>query len=282
MLKRAVECLRAGPAGWLLVLASFGGLALAWAAASPTNNTPAALVIRGQRPVSDVPLAFLLAAPKPVPGHRDALPAALSRAVPRSMADLRAIEQHVKKLVARVSPAVVAVEVGHASGSGVIISTNGLVLTAGHVCGEAGREVRFTFSDGRTARGKTLGVDLEADTGLMRITDRGSWPAASLGDLEHAEIGDWVLALGHPGGFDPRRSLVVRLGRLIRVTTDLLQTDCTISPGDSGGPLFDMQGRVIGIHSLISSSMAENFHVPITEYYSGWTSLVQVAAPRRK
>ena len=191
------------------------------------------------------------------------------------MADLKAIQQHVQALVGRVSPAVVAVEVGYGSGSGVVISADGLVLTAGHVCGRPGRSVRFTFTDGKIAHGKTLGLDLDSDTGLMRITDPGPWPYAAMGDLDGASVGDWVLALGHPGGFDLKRSLVVRLGRIIRLAEDALQTDCTISPGDSGGPLFDMEGRVIGIHSAISSSTAENFHVAITEYYDVWDQLAQ-------
>ncbi len=212
-------------------------------------------------------------APKPSPADPKTLPAAFSKAAPGSIADLKLMEQQVKALLARVSPAVVAVEVGFASGSGVVISERGLVLTAGHVCGRPGREVRFTFSDGRTARGKTLGVDYESDTGLMRITDPGLWPCAATGDLDHAKIGDWVLALGHPGGFDPRRSMVVRLGRIIRMADEAIQTDCTISPGDSGGPLFDMYGRVIAIHSAISRSVAENFHVPISEFYLTWDEL---------
>jgi serine protease Do len=135
--------------------------------------------------------------------------------------------------------------------------------------------VRFTFADGKTVRGKTIGVDRDSDTGLMRITEAGNWPHASLGDLQQAHPGDWVLALGHPGGFDARRSLVVRLGRIIRLASDVLQTDCTISPGDSGGPLFDMNGRVVGIHDAISSSMAENFHVPISEFVQNWDQLAQ-------
>jgi serine protease Do len=188
------------------------------------------------------------------------------------------MEQHVKALAARVSPAVVAVEVGSGSGSGVIISADGLVLTAGHVCGAPDRDVRFTFPDGKTARGKTVGANLDNDTGLMRITDRGPWPHAEMGDLRQALIGDWVLALGHPGGFDLRRSLVVRLGRIIQLEPEPLQTDCPISPGDSGGPLFDMHGRVIGIHSAISFSVAENFHVAVTEFYEGWKLLVKAPA----
>jgi len=152
------------------------------------------------------------------------------------------------------------------------------VLTAGHVCGRPNRQVHFTFSDGKTASGRTLGVDSDNDTGLMRITDAGSWPHAAMGDLSQAHIGDWVLALGHPGGFDLKRSLVIRLGRILRLATNVLQTDCTISPGDSGGPLFDMYGRVIGIHSSISSSVAENFHVAITQYYDDWERLINGSA----
>ncbi len=211
--------------------------------------------------------------PKPAPAGRDKWPAALSKTVPTSIADLNSIEQHVQSLVSRVSPAVVAIEVGYGSGSGVVITSDGLVLSAGHVGGRPNRDVQFTFPDGRTARGRTLGVDLDSDTGLMRITTTGSWPHVALGDLNQARIGDWVLALGHPGGFDARRSLVVRLGRIIRLAPAAIQTDCTISPGDSGGPLFDMEGRIIGIHSAITDSMAENFHVPITQYYDAWNSL---------
>ncbi len=223
-------------------------------------------------PVSPAEEQFV---PTPAPVDAKQLPAAFRKTTPGSIADLRSMEQHVQALVAKVSPSVVAVEVGFGSGSGVVISADGLVLTAGHVCGRPNRTVRFTFADGKTARGKTLGVDRETDTGLMKLTGPGPWPHAALGELEHARTGDWVLALGHPGGFDPRRSLVVRLGRIIRLAPAAIQTDCTISPGDSGGPLFDMFGRVIGIHSAISRSVAENFHVPIAEFYETWEELAK-------
>ena len=213
--------------------------------------------------------------PRPAPAYRSDFRPAFTKSVPTTLADLKTMEQHVKALAARVSSSVVAVEVGSGSGSGVVISADGLVLTAGHVCGGPGREVRFTFHDGKTARGRTVGLNRESDTGLMRITDRGRWSYADLGDLRQARVGDWVLALGHPGGFELRRSLVVRLGRIIRMDAGALQTDCTISPGDSGGPLFDMHGLVIGIHDAISSSLADNFHVSITEYYDDWDLLVK-------
>jgi serine protease Do len=215
------------------------------------------------------------APPKPGAADRKALPAGFSKTIPASIANLKAMEEHVKALVKRVSPAVVAVEVGDGSGSGVVITADGLIVTAGHVCGGPNRDVSFTFPDGKIAHGKTLGVDLESDTGLMKITEPGPWPHVATGELEQAKLGNWVLALGHPGGFDLKRSLVARLGRIIRLAPESLQTDCPISPGDSGGPLFDMYGRVIGIHSYISSSPADNFHVPITAYYDSWAMLVK-------
>ena len=220
------------------------------------------------------------AAPKPAPANRNQLAAAFNKTTPASLADLKSIEQRVKELVRRVSPAVVDVEIGTGTGSGVIVSPDGLVLTAGHVCGDPGRKVRMTFSDGRKARGETLRASQDRDCGLLRITERGPWPYVPMGDLEQARAGDWVLALGHPGGFDPKRSLVVRLGRIIQLEEGNLQTDCTITQGDSGGPLIDMFGRVIGIHSYISLSLTANFHVAITEFYQNWDEMVKKFATR--
>ena len=290
---RAADYLRAASAFWLLAV-SFAAHT-SQAAALPCASTNSAQTNQPAQSVKSTPKeqppetnAWVIpAVPKPTPARHSDLPLAFTWDAPPSLADLRTIERHVKALAVRVSPAVVEVDVGSGSGSGVVISADGLVLTAGHVCGGVNRNVRFTFPDGKTARGKTVGRDFESDTGLMRITDHGPWPHAAMGDLAQARIGDWVLALGHPGGFDLRRSLVVRLGRIIRFTPGALQTDCTISPGDSGGPLLDMHGRVIGIHSAISTSVAENFHVAITEFYDNWDVLAKgtsgeemVSAPR--
>jgi len=220
--------------------------------------------------------------PEPLKAQRDTIPASLRKPAPETVADLRAIEDHVKALIKKASPAAVAVEVGGATGSGVIISSNGLVLTAAHVVGGPDRNVVFTLPNGKRVRGKTVGSERDSDAGLMRISDAGPWPYVPLGDLETARAGDWVVALGHPGGFDSRRSLVVRLGRVIRIRGDNLQTDCTISPGDSGGPLLDMHGRVIGIHTTISGSMSDNYHVPITKFYSGWDEIVPAAKKKEE
>ncbi len=214
-------------------------------------------------------------APTPPPTRRTDLPRAFRKDTPGSLDDLKAIEDHVKKVVARVSPSVVAVEVQGGSGSGVVITDDGLVLCAAHVCDSPDLDVLFTFPDGKTAKGKTLGTNHEMDAGLMRITDKGHWSHVDIGDIDRTRLGDWVLALGHPGGFDPQRSMVVRLGRIIRLASDMMQTDCTLIGGDSGGPLFDMHGRVVGIHSRISNSTAANFHVSIGAFQETWDRLAK-------
>jgi serine protease Do len=277
---RARKFSRNPPAWWLLVaalaIACLQGRPSAGANPAPKSGQATAAAAQKEKGTA-APETGLPARPKSAAAFRNQWSPAFSKPVPTSIADLRSIEKHVESLLARISPSVVAVEVGYGSGSGVVISEDGLVLTAGHVCGSPNRSVRFMFPDGKIARGKTLGADSETDCGLMRITDRGPWPYAPMGDLERAAAGDWVLALGHPGGFDVKRSLVVRLGRIIRLMPEALQTDCTISPGDSGGPLFDMQGRVIGIHTAISGSTADNFHVAIGRYFDSWDELTGAA-----
>jgi serine protease Do len=265
---------RAWLSATILLLASVvAGLSrLSGPTAASAATRPSVVAGNEEKKKADVP-----ALPNPAPADRKKLPDALGKPGPVSIQDFRSIEKHVKGLVSNVSPAVVAVEIGMASGSGVVISSDGLVLTAGHVVDRPNRPVHLTFPNGKSVRGRTLGADLDADTGLLRITDPGPWPHVPVGELGQARIGDWVLALGHPGGFDLKRSLVVRLGRIIRLAPGVVQSDCTISPGDSGGPLVDMFGRVIGIHSAISASFADNFHVPITEVSETWNELVAPA-----
>jgi len=247
------------------------GLLLAWPLLA--QDRP---VSPNEQAAKDAPTQEEPAIPKkPLPGRTERLAGVFRKDAPTSTEDLKSIERQVKKLLDRVSPAVVAVRVGMGSGSGVVISEDGLVLTAAHVAVRPGLDVSFVFPDGKTAKGKTLGTNHEIDAGLMRITGSDRWPHVEISDPDQARLGDWVLALGHPGGFDPYRPLVVRLGRIIRLAQNALQTDCTLIAGDSGGPLFDMHGRVVGIHSRISDSTAANFHVPIATYSETWERLAR-------
>ncbi len=195
---------------------------------------------------------------------------------PRDLADLRAVERRVQQVVKAVTPATVALQIGTSQGTGVIVSPRGYILTAAHVSGQPGRPATIVLADGTTVTGVTLGANLSLDAGLVRITtpQRDDWPVASLGDSSKLPVGTWCVALGHPGGYQPGRGLVVRVGRLGSVSDKVLWTDCTLVGGDSGGPLLDLQGRVIGIHSRIAQGAASNYHVPTTAFTHDWDALV--------
>lgn len=210
--------------------------------------------------------------PAPAPTTQPATrPAMLTS--PKDLAELKAFERVVEEVVARVSPAVVGIFNGSSAGSGVIVSADGYILTAGHVAADAGRTVDIRLTDGRKLKAKTLGINHDIDSGLMKITDEGPFPYSPIGSSNELKSGQWTIALGHPGGFDPKRPPVVRIGRFLRINNRFLQTDCILIGGDSGGPLFDLEGRVIGIHSRIGTSVENNMDVPVDTYLETWTRL---------
>jgi serine protease Do len=194
--------------------------------------------------------------------------------VPADLADLKAMQAHVQKLSERVITCTVAVRMRGAMGSAVIVSPDGYVLCAGHVIGKPGREVTLIFPDGREVRAKTLGANFGIDSGLIKITTEGTWPYAELGSSASVRRGQWCLTTGHPGGYQRDRSPPVRLGRVLLNEPGAIVTDCPLVGGDSGGPLFDMQGRVIGIHSRIADDLLANLHVPVDTYRDTWKRLV--------
>jgi len=202
-------------------------------------------------------------------------------AMPRSLLMLKAIEQKTEAAVTAAMPATVALRVNGGQGSGVVISEDGYVLTAGHVSGKPGRSVTFVFADGSRAKGRTLGNIPDVDAGLAKITDQGPWPYVPMGDSAGLTAGQWTVALGHPGGFRRDRPPVVRNGRLILSTQRVIWSDCVLVGGDSGGPLLDLAGNVSGIHSRIGRRTFNNFHVPVNVYREKWDDLVagKVIAP---
>ena len=197
----------------------------------------------------------------------------LAGGTPSSVADLKAMQDKVFKLTRKLSDTTVGVQVGAAQGSGVLISKDGYVLTAAHVAGTPNRDVIFLMSDGRMLRGKTLGLNRTMDAGLMKITEGNEFPFAEMGVSEGLKEGQWCLATGHPGGYQSDRSPVLRLGRILLSDRTAITTDCTLVGGDSGGPLFDMEGRVIGINSRISGPLTANMHVPVNTFKDTWGRL---------
>jgi len=194
---------------------------------------------------------------------------------PSGLDDLKAMQSHVKDLTAKVLPCTVGVQIGQAWGSGVIVSKDGYVLTAAHVAGGPKRHVFFYLNDGRIVHGTTLGLNRGIDAGLMKITDKGEYPFMELGASKGLKEGQWCLAVGHPGGYLKERGLVVRLGRVLLSDDNAITSDCTLVGGDSGGPLFDMQGKVIGINSRIAGAITANLHVPVDAFHEGWERLLK-------
>jgi serine protease Do len=192
------------------------------------------------------------------------------------VSDLRAMQDHVQKLAEHLKTCTVGVQVGPAWGSGVIITKDGYVLTAAHVAGQPNRPCKVTLADGREVQGKTLGCFRTLDAGLMKITDAGQFPFAELGNSSQLREGQWCIAMGHPGGYQEDRGAVLRLGRVLLSDDEAITTNCTLVGGDSGGPLFDMDGRVIGINSRIAERLTTNMHVPVNAYNErgAWDRLV--------
>jgi serine protease Do len=197
------------------------------------------------------------------------------KAIPENVEDLKALQKKVRAVLEKVIPATVGVRSGMASGSAVIVKADGHVLTAGHVSGRPDREVTLILQDGKKLKAKTLGANQGIDSGMIKITDEGSYPYVEMGDSAKLEKGQWVITVGHPGGFKEGRTPVVRLGRVLSVSPEAIRTDCTLVGGDSGGPLFDLDGKLIGIHSRIGDLLTANIHVPVNTYKETWDRLAK-------
>ncbi len=141
-------------------------------------------------------------------------------------------------------------------GSGFIVSTDGLVLTNAHVVRDA-KEVTVKLQDRTEHRARVLGIDRATDIAVLKI-DATGLPAVVLGDPSQVRVGDYVLAIGAPFGFEQSatQGIVSAKGRALPGDSRVpfIQTDAAVNPGNSGGPLFDGAGRVIGINSQIYSS----------------------------
>ena len=222
---------------------------------------------------------------------------------PRNLEDLKAIQNRVEAVFREVLPATVALRItvqpatqpgGQGGGrfgpreieegSGVIVSKDGYILTAGHVSGKPGTPIQVILSNGRSVWGKALGANNLVDSGVIKIdnnTYQAEYPYVPLGDSSTLSKGQWVLAMGHPGGYQPSRPPVLRIGRVLnfgstsRGRSAYIQTDCELIMGDSGGPVFDLNGRLIAINSRIGIETSANIHVPIDSFKQDWSRLAK-------
>lgn len=193
-------------------------------------------------------------------------------------AALDAYSSTVVGVVKDVGDAVVAINVqgaagggpgaGDSAGSGVILSPDGYVLTNAHVVGDAA-SVSLALTDGRSLRAAVRGRDVATDLAVLHA-EQGDLPFASLGDSNSLQVGQLVVAIGNPLGFQSTVSagVVSALGRSLRakdgmMIEGIIQTDVALNPGNSGGPLVDSRGRVVGINTaIIAGAQNLSFSVP--------------------
>ncbi|HVY85027.1 MAG TPA: trypsin-like peptidase domain-containing protein [Caulobacterales bacterium] len=201
------------------------------------------------------------------------------RAAPISDAGARArdgFSETVIQVVETAGPSVIGVrrtsrsrDLYDGAGSGVIVSPDGYALTNNHVVKGAGR-VEGVLHDGRVVAAEIVGADPDTDLALLRLNGGGHKPAA-MGDSDNLRVGELAIAIGNPLGLQAtvtagvvsavRRTLRGESGRLIE---DIIQTDASLNPGNSGGALVDAWGRVIGVNTaIIGGAQGLCFAVPI-------------------
>ena len=194
----------------------------------------------------------------------------------------------VEDVAAQVLPSVVSISIdsqfGSGTGSGVIISSDGQILTNNHVAeaGENGGNLTVAFSDGTTADAEVVGLDPITDLAVIQAQDVSGLTPAELGSSDDLEVGEQVVAIGSPLGLDGTvtTGIVSALDRPVTAgdrqtngqaaTIDAIQTDAPINPGNSGGPLVNMSGQVVGINSVIATTGSEGsiglgFSIPIDQ-----------------
>ncbi len=188
------------------------------------------------------------------------------------------MERVVEQTAAKVLPSVVCLYSSQsgASGSGTIVSKDGLILTAAHVVINA-EVMKVILQDGSEKEAVLLGANRSRDTALLRLTsDRMDWPHVKLAPSQELVVGQWLVAVGHAGGFDPVRSAPVRFGRVVSNNIGhFFTTDCALIMGDSGGPIFDLEGRLVGVNSSIgTTSRMKNDHAGISGIHDDWQRLL--------
>jgi serine protease Do len=159
-------------------------------------------------------------------------------------------------LFKRVQPSIVQVDIeGRGGGTGVVWQSDGLIITNNHVVGRDDAEVRVHFADGRTVGAQVARRSPQLDLAALKVSS-DALPALSIGDSSKLRIGEWIFAIGHPWGqrWALTAGIVSALSSVRRRSgqvTEYIQSDVRLAPGNSGGPLLNADGEVVGINAMI-------------------------------
>src|SRR5258708_20417262 len=201
---------------------------------------------------------------------------------------LDAYSRAVIGIIQKVGPSVVQIKHGQQGlGSGVIITPDGFILTNNHVV-EGAKEFEVTLTTGKTYKANLVGKDPITDLAVIRLPDNGL-PFAELGESGKIQVGQLVIAIGNPFGFKSTVSagVISALGRTMRNTEgrimdNIIQTDVSLNPGNSGGPLVDSRGNVIGINTaIIAMAQGIGLAVPSNTAYWVVSELILLGKVRR-
>jgi serine protease Do len=194
--------------------------------------------------------------------------------------ELVRFNQALTRLAEQLKPALVQIRVQRpteepdpeegprrALGSGFVIHPTGFVVTNAHVV-ERSSTVRVRLASGRRLTGTVVGRDRRVDLALVKVESPDPLPVLPLGDSERLSVGELVLALGHPFGLEQTVSLgiVSRKGAPLQAAApgfDFIQTDAAVNPGNSGGPLVDMGGQVVGVNTMAARNGSIGFAIPV-------------------
>ena len=197
------------------------------------------------------------------------------------MSRLSEFSDELEHLVAGAAPSVVAVEHGRGQGSGIIVSSDGYVITNAHVVQGRASSVSVRITGGEELRAEVVGEDRASDLAVLRVGARGL-PSLSLDESRRLRVGQLVLAIGNPLRFERSVSLgvVSAIDRSLpgpgrRPFEGLVQTDAAINPGNSGGPLLDARGSVVGINTAVIPR-ANGLGFAIPAHTAAWVAAVLI------
>lgn len=187
----------------------------------------------------------------------------VDRITPTTVEQAKRLQAAVERLIQHVRPAVVGLQIGQAGGSGTLISPDGWIMTAAHVTNSVNARCDVFLADGTRLPGRTMGMNRQADYSLVKAeAGNRRLPFVPMGNSDAVVVGQWVVSMGHPLGTErsPFRPPVVRVGRVIATTASNgghIVADAPLISGDSGGPMFDLVGNLVGVNVSIDISRVE-------------------------